>query len=227
MEINRRPQIGLILLFIAFVLSGCAGAIGLIPSAVQLGAQAAASIEDTDVDSAVSPGITKEDFEKIKKIAVIFDKPQQQQMMNPYQSGDLTSAIADSFTLELMKLGFDVIERQQLTTIIKEQELQLSGLTREKLLEVGQVFGVNAVVTGSVTGSQSMSTGFMGSNIKMTSLVQNASLKIIGAENARTMMIVTINYKKGQKPNDAAKTIAEILKLKLEDPFGEVGKEKS
>jgi len=190
----------------------------------QLGASAAASIEDTDINSAVSPGFTKEDFEKIKRIAVIFNQPEQQMTL---QGSNLANSIADSFTVELMNLGFDVIERQQLTSIMNEQQLQLSGLTSDKLLEVGKVFGVNAVVTGSVTGSQSVSTGFMGSGVKMTSLVQNASLKIIGAENARTMMIITINYKHGQKPNDAARTIAKILKLKIEDPFGEVGKEKS
>jgi hypothetical protein len=33
-------------------------------------------------------------------------------------------------------------------------------------------------------------------------------------------MVVAINYKHGQKPNIAAESMAQIIKAKLEDPFG-------
>lgn len=193
----------------------------LAPEAIYAGGSIAGSIESADIDAAVSPGVVKEDFEKIKRIAILFDKPQTHAAYR-----DLTNVVADSIIIELMKLGFDVVERHRLSTIAKEQQLQQTGLLRENLIKVGEVLGVNPVVTGSVTSSQSCKTEFMGMGSKMANLVQNASLKIISCENARTLMVVTLNYKKGQKPNDAAKSMTAVLKLKIDDPFGEIKKKR-
>lgn len=212
-------HLGLLFLCL-FLVTGCP-AVAFIPEAIMLGASVAGSTESADIDAAVSPGVVKEDFGKIKRIAILFDKPQTHAAY-----GDLTNVVADSITIELMKLGFDVVERQQLSAVVKAQQLQQTGLLGENLIKMGEVLGVNAVVTGSVTSSQSFKTGFMGMGSKMTHLVQNASLKIISCENARTLMVVTLNYKKGQKPHDAAKSIAAVLKLKIDDPFGEIKKKK-
>jgi len=204
--------------------TGCLAApllTALAPEAIYTGGSIAGSIESADIDAAVSPGVVKEDFEKIKRIAILFDKPQTHAAY-----GDLTNVVADSIIIELMKLGFDVVERHRLSTIAKEQQLQQTGLLRENLIKVGEVLGVNPVVTGSVTSSQSCKTEFMGMGSKMANLVQNASLKIISCENARTLMVVTLNYKKGQKPNDAAKSMTAVLKLKIDDPFGKIKKKK-
>jgi hypothetical protein len=192
--------------------TGCPAApllTALAPEAIYAGGSIAGSIESADIDAVVSPGVVKEDFEKIKRIAILFDKPQTHAAYR-----DLTNVVAD------------VVERHRLSTIAKEQQLQQTGLLRENLIKVGEVLGVNPVVTGSVTSSQSCKTEFMGMGSKMANLVQNASLKIISCENARTLMVVTLNYKKGQKPNDAAKSMTAVLKLKIDDPFGEIKKKK-
>lgn len=86
---------------------------------------------------AVKPGY---DFSKIKRIAVLqFD-------------GEKGSAVADVFILELMKKGIDVMERSKIESILKEQELSVSGLIDPSTAKVvGKIFGVDAIVTGSIS----------------------------------------------------------------------------
>ncbi|OIN96191.1 hypothetical protein AUJ66_07075 [Candidatus Desantisbacteria bacterium CG1_02_38_46] len=85
---------------------------------------------------AVKPGY---DFSKIKRIAVLnFD-------------GERGSAVADIFILELMKKGFDVMERKKLESILKEQDLGVSGRVEPSTAKaIGRIFGVDAILTGSV-----------------------------------------------------------------------------
>jgi hypothetical protein len=85
---------------------------------------------------AIKPGY---DFSGIKRIAVLnFD-------------GEKGSAAADIFILELMKKGFDVIERSRIESIIKEQDLGASGLIEPSTAKsIGKIFGVDAIITGSI-----------------------------------------------------------------------------
>lgn len=63
------------------------------------------------------------------------------------------AALADRYTFELMRAGYDVVERQRLETILREQELGLTGLTNPKTsLKVGKILGVQGFVFGSVSG---------------------------------------------------------------------------
>ena len=56
----------------------------------------------------------------------------------------------------------------------------------------------------------------------MNTVVQSASIKVIGVEKADTLIIVTANYKIGQDPQAAAKGIAMALKAKLDNPESDV-----
>lgn len=171
------------------------------------------SIEQTDVNAAVSPGVTKEELSRLKHLAVIFGSEAQ-----VAYGGDITAVVGDNVTLELMKLGFKVSDRQTLKTVLDEQHLQMSGLADvQTAAKIGKILGADAIVTGNVTSGQKYGMGYSAST---STVVSSATLKIIGVEKADVLMIVTINYKKGQKPNKAAEAIAQILKQKLEDPFG-------
>ena len=117
MKINGLSQRGLLFVCLCFVLSGCAYAPALLPMAVPAGIDVVNALEDADIDSAVSPEFNKDDFKKIKKIVVIFNKRNQDLI-------DLTNSVSDSLTVELMKLGFDVVERQDLDSAVGEPNLQ-------------------------------------------------------------------------------------------------------
>jgi len=61
--------------------------------------------------------------------------------------------LADMYTAELMKIGYDVIERQRLTAVMEELELQMSGLVNPKSTsKVGRILGVQAMVFGTAAG---------------------------------------------------------------------------
>lgn len=200
-------------------LTGCIEAIAYLPTLIQAGVGAVAGMENVDLNSAMSPGVSKDDLNRIKRISVVLGASQSQgRTQTPvFQMGDdLTMVVADNISLELMKLGFEVIERSSLDRVLGEQNLQMSGLTDPvTAAKVGKILGVDAIVLGNVTASQKYQTGggFMGigADMTMVSAVSNATMKIVGIEQGKVLTIVTLSYKKGQKPTEAARTMAIAL----------------
>lgn len=158
---------------------------------------------------------------QIKRVAFVFSAEAPTPGV-PFAPGGLTDIMADNLSIEMMKLGFECIERQRLKKVLEEQGLQMSGaVDADNAVKAGKIIGIQAIITGTVHASQQMSTGYMGiGGVKMTSLIQSATFKIIGVEKADTLMVVAINYKNGQKPDVAAQSMAKIIKAKLDDPFG-------
>lgn len=63
------------------------------------------------------------------------------------------TALADRYTIELMRAGYDVLERQRLEAILKEHALGMTGLTDPKTsIKIGNILGVQGFVFGSVSG---------------------------------------------------------------------------
>ncbi|MDA8242999.1 MAG: hypothetical protein M0025_02635 [Elusimicrobia bacterium] len=63
---------------------------------------------------------------------------------------DTGLSLAEAFTTYLMDDGFDVMERAQLESVLKEQKMSLSGAMGPGDLEqIGRLTGISAVVTGS------------------------------------------------------------------------------
>lgn len=86
---------------------------------------------------AVNP---RADFSKIRRVAVAsFDGP----------GGNTAS---DLFAQDLLKHGADVVERQRLEAILKEQQLSSSGiLDPETTKKLGKILGVDAIIVGTVS----------------------------------------------------------------------------
>jgi len=58
-------------------------------------------------------------------------------------------ALADSFIVEVMDIGFDVIERSQLDKILEEQKISTTGLIdTETVHQIGKIAGVDMIVLG-------------------------------------------------------------------------------
>jgi hypothetical protein len=61
---------------------------------------------------------------------------------------------ADKFSNVLLQTGYDVIDRAQLQTVIKEQRLANSGLVKpEQMVRLGRIAGIQALVVGAVSDS--------------------------------------------------------------------------
>jgi hypothetical protein len=90
---------------------------------------------------------------------------------------EITTQTTDLVSTELLRLGFDVIERGKLGVVINELKLSNSGLiddsTRRKL---GSILGVEAVFIGNITGSE-----------KIYKLGTHLNLKFITVENGKVL----------------------------------------
>jgi len=61
-----------------------------------------------------------------------------------------TSA-SDLFVTELLRTGrYQLVERSQLSRVLGEAEVSLSGLTEERAIELGHMLGADGVIIGSV-----------------------------------------------------------------------------
>ena len=64
-------------------------------------------------------------------------------------------AWADKTAAMLLKAGYDVVDRQQLEKILKEQKISLTGATRaQDMAQLGKIAGLRAVVMGTASGGQ-------------------------------------------------------------------------
>lgn len=94
------------------------------------------------LSSCVSPNIAvnkNADFSKVKRVAVLDFK------------GPQGNAASEIMTITLLKYGVDVVERQELNSVLKEIDLNKSNLiddsTRKK---IGKLLGVDAIFIGSI-----------------------------------------------------------------------------
>lgn len=174
----------------------------------------------SNLSVAVSPRVTQADLRKIKKVAIQLDGAGMAGMPTfggLRMMGSGGEAFSDHFAVELLKLGIDVVERDQLDKVMKEQALNLGGVTEaEKTIAVGKILAVDALITGSVGMGHTYSTGYvMGIGAGMHEVVNNASIKIIDVEKGNWLLIITMS---GGKDSvlDTATSFAKAFKQKID-----------
>ena len=85
------------------------------------------------------------DFSSVKRVAVL-------DFVNYLEFENSGSAVADEFVRQLIIKGFDVIERNRLSDILREKQLAESNIVEpSRAKEIGKILGVDAIVTGTVT----------------------------------------------------------------------------
>ncbi len=100
----------------------------------------------------------------VKKVAVL-----------PFRAATelIGASVSDVFVTELMKGGnYQLIERSQLSGVLGEAEVSLSGLTNGQAAQLGQMAGANAVIIGTVSEYEMMaykgrSLPVVGINVRM------------------------------------------------------------
>ncbi len=61
-------------------------------------------------------------------------------------------SVSDIFVAEIMRMNvYSMIERSQLSGVLNEAELSLSGISNSKAMKVGQMIGADGVIVGTVT----------------------------------------------------------------------------
>jgi hypothetical protein len=80
------------------------------------------------------------DFSQLNKVAVV-------EVTGARGDTGAQNEVADLFSMELLKRGFDVVERKQVDALLKEQQFQQGGATsRMDPVKLGEILNVQAVV---------------------------------------------------------------------------------
>ena len=127
----------------------------------------------SSIDIVKNPNITVKGIKKV----VILDIECGQYIDCAYSTGRLENAF--------LKNGIDVLDRKYFDLIVKEQGISLTGLTEEKLIEIGKMISAQVVVTGKITINDltlkliSVETGQIICNVYSQSRVERTIQKII------------------------------------------------
>jgi curli biogenesis system outer membrane secretion channel CsgG len=101
---------------------------------------------------------------------------------NKAQHGDwqLGRGAADILTTELVKMGkFDMFERGQLQSVLKEQDLGASGrVDPSTAVRIGKIIGVNYIITGAVTEYGQSQSGGGGRGVKVGKVGYQSSVDV-------------------------------------------------
>lgn len=117
---------------------------------------------------------SRADFSRIKRVAVASFKG---------AKGDVA---ADMMTQALLQHGADVVERQHLDEILKEQNLSSSNLLDSNTAKkIGKILGVDALFVGSVIDVKSNSTYIVQTNaVNPQNAISNVSGKTVYSAGA-------------------------------------------
>ncbi len=94
------------------------------------------------VDSVVvKPGY---DFQRIRRVAVL-------EFRDSAYYPNSGSMVSQLFVKYLLKAGYDVVEREELQSILREHQLSVEGvLNRSQVKEFGKLSGVDAFIAGTI-----------------------------------------------------------------------------
>ena len=165
------------------------------------------------------------DFSQFRKVAVITLASNDQ---------SLGQEVSDFIALNLMKRGFDIVERSQLRSVIDENVLINSGLT-EKDRSALRLEGVDIIIVGSVTRYDCEQSRFMvptqygpaggTKNLCHASM----SFKMVNVQNGDVLWAGQGSHSLKGNSMTAGKVLQNILKemekqLPLRIPYGQIEK---
>jgi curli biogenesis system outer membrane secretion channel CsgG len=112
-----------------------------------------------------------------------------------YGGWRIGSGAADILTTELVKVGkFDMFERAQLQSVIKEQNLGASGrVDPSTAARIGKIIGVNYIITGAVTeyGQSQAGGGGGGVNVGKVGYQSAVDVRMVDAVTGKIVFADT------------------------------------
>ncbi len=118
------------------------------------------------------------------------------------------ASVSDLFVTELMKTGrYELIERGQLSNVLGETDVQLSGLTAGQAVQVGRMAGADAVVIGTVSEYENVAQG--GRTLPAVGI----SVRLIDATTGKVLWSVDHAGRgaKGDTPAQQARVVAHEM----------------
>ncbi len=120
----------------------------------------------TDNVIALSPKIKTLEHTKVAFLPFIYNKSDGVDVQ--FQK-TVTENYRNSFETYFIKTGFDIIDRDQIDKILKEQQLSLTGITSAEQKRIGKLLNADTIVTGNInnydilpsSGSEPVNSGFL------------------------------------------------------------------
>ncbi len=219
MKIHR--TLSLISVIIPFLLVGCVETLSLVSlpaTIVQLSATTYQSIEQADITVALSSEVTRSELRELKQMAVMIGK---ESISPPYgRIGNLEAVVGDNLCIQLNGMGFEAFGWSDIEQSF-QKNLSQEDFRTNTLIEAGKALGAQVVISGQITPCHKNSLGLFGVGA-MHTVVQNLALRLIRVSDGNPLMLITINYDVGQKPQVVAEGIAMILKAKCQDPAADL-----
>jgi hypothetical protein len=83
------------------------------------------------------------DFKKIKRVAVL-------EFRDSAYYPNSGSMAAQLFVKYLLKSGYNVVERDELESLLRERQLTMAGLVESPSKALGKLSGIDAIITGAI-----------------------------------------------------------------------------
>lgn len=206
---------GVVVLFLCLSLAGCSDFKKVVSKIgdgfSRLGSKSSRSSGDSagdaDINIAKSPNVSNDELLCLKRISVFFEGGKKAE-----NKEEVDTLLGDYVGLNLMRLGYDIVERQKLRDIVEEQALQQSGAVSEKnLIEAGKLLGIEAIISGTFIPSQKLNTGiFQGGSATVT--VKQLSARIVSIREGRSLVMIALSYGgSGAELRDASSQLASII----------------
>ena len=135
-------------------------------------------------------------------------------------SGDepFNEEFPDALVTELVNNGFSVMERSQVSQIMKEAHLQYTGAVDPTTLSrTGRLAGVDYIVIGSLTTRPVISAfEYLLGDGKETTQIDTVHLRWVGVENGQVLASVTYRNSRGGQLETIARKITESLNRRVQ-----------
>ena len=165
------------------------------------------SAVNADINIAKSPNVSTDELLCMKRISVFFEGGKKDE-----EREEVNKLLGDYVGLNLMRLGYDIVERQKLRDIVEEQALQQSGAVSDKnLIEAGKLLGIEAIISGTFIPSQKLNTGMLqGGSATVT--IKQLSARIISIREGRSLVMIALAYHgSGAELKEASSQLANLI----------------
>ena len=122
------------------------------------------------------------------------------------------TSVSDMFVTELMKMDrYELVERSQMSGVLGETEVALSGLTSGQAAQLGQMVGANGVIIGTVSEYETVAMG------GRTYPVVGISVRLIDSATGKILWSVDHSERggKGDPLSQHARTVVKHMSAAL------------
>ena len=156
----------------------------------------------------IKPGY---DFSSIKRVAVIDFK-------DAAYYPNSGSMAAELFVKYLLKTGYNVIERSELDSILREYNLSAQGIIdRSQTKEFGKIAGVDAIITGSIPTAVFEREYYINGNVRYVAAQAGITCRMISVETGEILWAGSNTYDAMNMQTAFEYLISSIVKQFIED----------